>query len=305
MVLNWIPTSSAYFKKPPQAVAETSYGVPPASPTFTVFGQTQQIAPAPTIDLEEIRTLGNADPIANRKLREMHSFSLQYKPFDTKYMKYGVNLANPQSPAGTNAESLTVVWSQLLNNTELYTIATGVKTDTISIEISKAGGVNVTQNFRCFAIYSYKTDASIAGITTPTYVTASPGTVPWSSLQGGIGPLKIEGVVWPTDRFKLDVNQNLRDVDPNGSQSIEYLAATIRSATADFDTWLKDATLLNNFMAGDKVDIEYTMLTDPTTPLKIVANDASFTDRGVTHDAASPDFNREALTARLLTVSLN
>ena len=305
MPISFTPTAPWMFVKPPQIVEETSFGVPPAAPVFKIMGSITGISPNIGITKEVIRSVGKRDATTQSKMMEVFSGAFKYRPFDSDFMKVGVNLPNDSTPAGTNAASYTVLWSQLINGVENYFIFLGVKTDKISVEVSKDGGVQVGQDMRWYKSILYKTDASTAGITTPTYVSETPDTQPWSSLTGGNAPFSIEGQVWPVDRFKLDVNQNLFAISPNGSSSVEYLGPGIREISCDFDTWNHNDVLLNYLMELELIDMEYILKYDATTPTKINLTNVGFDSRSWNFDGNAKDAQREGITATPNQVTLS
>ncbi|MDN5846515.1 MAG: hypothetical protein L0H53_09610 [Candidatus Nitrosocosmicus sp.] len=296
MAINFLPTGSWRFIKPPQFIEESSFGVPPEAPTFSLLGNLTGISPNIGIQKEVIRNIGQRDPTTQTKLMEMFSGAFRYRPFDKSMMGYGINLANEASPAGTNAASVTVAWSLEINGTEKYFAFTGMKTNNISVEVSKDGGVTIGQDFRWKDSWMFKDDLTEAGINTPTWITSFPNTAPWTSLAGGVDPFTIEAVVWPTDRIKFDVNQNLDAISPNGSQSLEYLGATIRETSVDFDLWLKGSEMHDYLMSLQLIDASYTLFADPTTPVTI-----SITDMGL--DSQSMNFEGNANTFQRLGVA--
>lgn len=297
MPISFIPTAPWLFKKPPQIVEETSFGVTPAAPVFTLMGSITGISPNIGITKEVVRSVGKRDANTQVKMMEVFSGAFKYRPFDATFMKVGVNLPNDAVPAGTNAASYTILWSQDINGTEKYFILQGCKTDKISIEISKDGGVVVGQDLRWYKTWSYQANATAAGITTPTYVTEVPNTQPWSSLTGGAAPFTIEATEWPVDRFKIDVNQNLFSISPNGSSSVEYLGAGIREISVDFDTWNYNSTLLDYLMNLTLVDMEYVIKYDATTPTTLTLTDVGFDSRSSNFEGTAKDAQREGITA--------
>lgn len=308
MVLNFVPTGHWKFLKPPQYIEETTYNTPPAAPTFKLVGFLSSITPNATITKDTVRVVGARDPVSQPKMTEVYSLSLKWRPTNTGKMdfaKYGTNLANDTTPAGTNAASVSIAWSCTVNNTEKYFIATGAKTDSISIEVTKDGGVNITQELKCKQIRQHLTDLTTAGITTPTYITSFPVEDPWSSIDGGTTPFSIEGTEWKTDRFKLDVSQNLAEVAPNGTTSLEYLHPTEREASVDFDTWLKDSVLLDFLMAGTKLDMIYTFKSALTPPVKVDVTDCVFGGRDVTFEGGNREFTREAASGNPMSLAVS
>lgn len=308
MVLNFVPSGQWLFKKFPQYIEETTYNTPPASPTFKSVGQIQSITPNSSITKENVRVVGNRDLVSQPKMTEVYSLSLKYRPYNTAKMdfaKYGVNLANDTTPAGTNAASVAIAWSLNVNNVEKYFIATGCKTDSISIEISKDGGVNVTQELKCKQIRQFLTDLSSAGIITPTYLTTYPAEDPWNSIDGGISPFTIEGTEFKVDRFKLDVNQNLAELAPNGTTSLEYLNPSEREVSFEFDSWMQSSVLVDYFMAGTRLDMTYTIKSALTPPVKIDITDGVFGGRDFSLEGGQRDFIREGMSGDGMSVALS
>lgn len=307
MVLGFTPTGHWLFKKPPQYVEETSFNVPPASPTFKLVGDPVGTTPVASITKEIVRVLGNRDPVSQPKQTEAYSITIKYRPFNSTkfdFAKYGVNLANETTPAGTNAASVAIAWSLPIDGVEKFFIATGCKTNTIEIEVTKDGGVTISQELIAKQIRQHLTDLTTAGITTPTYVTTYPVEDPWASFDGGTAPFTIEATEWKVDRFKLTVNQNLANVAPNGTQSIEYLAATEREATFEFDTWLKSSVILDYLMAGTKLDMVYTFKSGLTPPNTATITDGVLSDRQTTFEGGNREFTRETATGDCMSVVL-
>lgn len=304
MPINFIPTAPWLFLKPPQYVEETTFGTPPSNPVFKLMGSITGISPNIGITKEVVRSVGRRDPTTQTKMMEVFSGAFKYRPFDVDFAKYGINLPNESAPTGTNAASVTIAWSQYINGTENYFILNGVKTDKISLEIAKDSGVVIGQDLKWYKSQMYKTSLVGTGITSPTWINSIPNTQPWSSLTGGANPFTIEGTVWPVDRLKIDVNQNLYAISPNGSSSVEFLGAGIREISVDFDTWNYNAVLFNYLMNLDLVDMAYTVKYDATNPVVLNMTDAGFDSRTVNFEGTAKDAQREGITATVNSATL-
>jgi hypothetical protein len=304
MPIPFTPTASWLFKKPPQFVEEATFGVTPASPTFQIMGSITDISPNIGITKEVVRSVGRRDANTQTKMMEVFTGAFKYRPFDTTFMKYGVNLPNDDTPAGTNAASVSIIWSQLINGTEKYFALQGCKTDKISIEVSKDGGVVVGQDLKWYKTSAFLADLTTLGVTTPTFVANTPSTQPWSSLTGGTDPFTIESTVWPVDRFKLDVNQNLFMISPNGSLSAEFIGAGNRDISVDFDTWLYNRTLYDDLMNLTLVDAVYTLNAGITPHSTITLTDIGFDSRSMSFSGNSKEPQREGIQGTPLSVAL-
>lgn len=306
MPISFTPTAAWSVLKPPQYVEETSFGVTPSSPVFKIVGSLTGLSPAIGITKDVVRSVGRRDPNTQVKMMEgPFSGAIKYRPFDSSFMKYGVNLPDDSSPAGTNAASVTLMWSQLINGTEKYFAFQGVKTDKISIEVSKDGGVQVGQDLKWYKTYAYLSDLTTLGITTPTYVSTTPSTQPWSSLTGGTNPFTIESAPILVDRFKIDVNQNLYMISPNGSSSVDYWGAGIREISIDFDTYHYNNTLYDYLMNLQLVSAQYTLNNDVTTPSVLTLTNVGFDSRNIDFDGSSKTEQREGIQATPNSVTLS
>jgi hypothetical protein len=304
MPIDFIPAAPWLFKLPPQYVEEDDFGVTPDNAHFKLMGSIQGISPNIGITKEVIRTVGRRDPSTQTKMMSVFTGAFKYRPFDMDFAKYGVNLPNDSVPAGTNAASVSVLWSQLINGVENFFCLKGVKTDKISLEVSKDGGIQIGQDVKWYDTKAYQTSLAAAGVATPVTINSTPNTAPWSSLTGGRNPFTIEGVVWDVDRLKIDVNQNLFAISPNGSDSVEYLGAGNREISVDFDTWNKNHVLFDYLMNLDLIDMEYVLKYDATTPVTLAFTDVGFDSRTSNFDASAKDAQRESITATANSVVL-
>lgn len=245
----YVPTGSWEYIKQPQFVEEVTYGtLPLANTTFTSCGLITEVTREFTIENEQYRILGNRDIQTQIKLGEQHTFSFKYRPTtaSTALMKYGIELPNA---TGTNAKSISILVSKRIDGVEKYKIFTGVKTASITIEITRASGVNITQNFKCKNITEWGSVPVFTGTT--TYAT-TPTDDPWTGISSGSNPLTIEGANYDTPRFSITVDQGLQELKPNGELTLKYLYATNRTITVDFDTWINNsvASVLNTAQAS-------------------------------------------------------
>ena len=307
MVYAYTPTGSWLFKKPPQFVVETTPGVPPASPTFQLIGNVTDLNPQPIVGKAADQGLGSRDLISQTgPLTEKYTAALRWKPqTQANFAKYGINLANEASPAGNNAESVTIAWSTLVNGVEKYFALIGVKTDKISLEVTKDGGVTIGQDIKALDMVYEENNLTSIGITTPTYVNSVPSTSTWTSRSGGLNPMTVEGVAREVRRFKIDVNQNVAELDLNGPAEVQYLQASHRNIVIDFETPYRNKQFYDAFLNQTQLDGEYVLYNGVSPFIKIAWTDAQVDNRVQGEQGSSNAFNFETVTATPISCVLS
>lgn len=298
MVYAYTPTGSWLFKKPPQFVVETTPGVPPASPAFQIIGNVTDLNPQPIVGKTQDQGLGSRDLISQSgALTEKYTAALRWKPqTQLNFAKYGINLANEASPVGNNAESVTIAWSTLVNGIEKYFALVGVKTDKISLEVTKDGGVTVGQDIKALDMVYEESNLTSIGITTPTYVNSVPNTSTMTSRSGGLNPMTVEGVAREVRRFKIDVNQNVAELDLNGPAEVQYLQASHRNIVIDFETPYRNKQFYDAFINQTQLDMEYIIYNAVSPPIKIAITDGQIDNRVQGEQGSSNAFNFETVT---------
>lgn len=241
--------------------------------------------------------MGNRDIYSQVKLGEQYSFTLKYRPEATTLMKYGTEL--PAS-TGTNEKSISILVSKKVDNVEKYRIYKGVKTSSITVEITRTGGINVTQNMKCKTITDWGTAPSFTG--TVTYA-AAPTADPVTGISSGSNPLTIDGANYDTPRFSFTVDQGLQELKPNGELTLKYLFATNRTVTVDFDTFIKDIVLQTAQASYTAQSATYVLATSPSIT-------ATFTsvkfDTGTESDTAgSTDFSMSKFSGSAKTIAIS
>lgn len=287
-------------------MAESTPGVPPAIAAFAVIGNITDLNPQPIVGHAVDQGLGSRDPISmSGALTEKYTAALRWKPQTTlNFAKYGVNLADESSPVGNNAESVTIAWSTLVDGVEKYFALVGCRTDKISLEVTKDGGVMIGQDLKCLDFIYAADDLTGIGITTPTYVNSVPSTPTMTSRSGGLTPMTINGVAREVRRFKLDVNQNVAELDLNGPAEVQYLQASHRTSTCEFETPFRDKTLYDAFLNQDQLDIEYIIYNAVSPPIKVTVTDAQISNRVQGEQGSSNAFNFETVTLDNISCSL-
>jgi len=255
----YIPTGEYYIRKILQYVEETTFATTPTSPTFLPAGVVADVTTTVTIPETVYRQQGSRDPYRDVKFGEAYELQCKYMPVDSTMMKYGVNLA---AGTGTVGKSLSLLMSQDINSTENYVLIQGARTNTIDIEITEGGPIMVTQTFKAKNI---TTPSTSHGLTTPTFASTI-NTAPWSNVNGGSQPFKINSVGYDLSRFKMAVSTGLDTVQPIGETLTKFIEPTLRTITVDFDMYVQDTVTLADTKSLTARSAVYTLdTTAPTT----------------------------------------
>jgi hypothetical protein len=285
--------------KIPQYVEEASIGVPPASPVFKAVGNLTTLAVSRTAQALDSRWVGSRDLQNEILLGVEHGIDLTYIPADVTFMKYGTELP---VGTGTSATSLAIIESVYLDGVEKYIEFLGCLCDKISVKISRAAGISVTQSFFPKIAVDYAASLQ-APITTPTYATV-PSVEPWTGISSGADPLTWNSVSYPIKEFNFDVNQNVIKLETNGTTSFEYAAPGNRDISFSFSTWNKDGVLLGDMTALTDRTMVYTMAVVAGTTYLATFNNATIRDYKWTQAAGTNDFVMEAWTGKARGVTL-
>lgn len=252
--MSFARTFTGLIQKRLQYIEEATYGVTPsASPVFVSAGKIKRFSFNIDAQITRYRTAGLRKVSDFLNTGEMTSFEIEYQPFNTTLMKYGIN-----DPAGTGTieKSLSFLYSKLLNGVEHYFLIKGAKTDQITVEVTKEA-VTVTQSFLAKEAITPITTAN-AGLTTPTFA-AVPTGIPWVGRSGGANAFVYDGTAWYTPRLSCEVAWNLDPGQPIGDTYIRFLDPTNKDCNVDFDVWQKDTTFIAALKTEDRVDIAYTL----------------------------------------------
>ena len=299
-MVEYYPTGAWEYIKQPQFVEEVVYGtLPLANTTFTSCGLITEVTREFTIENEQYRILGSRDIHSQIKLGEQHTFSFKYRPVDMTLAKYGTSLP---AGTGTNAKSISIFVSKLIDNVEKFKVFTGVKTASITVEITRASGVNVTQNFKCKNISEWGNVPTFTGTTTYAVL---PSDDPWTGISSGTDPLTIDTVPYDTPRFSVTVDQGLQELKPNGQLTLKYLYATNRAITVDFDTWIHN-TVLNAAQAAYTAQAAEYVLENDTVDTKLVFTSLKFDSASEGDTAGGAEFTMAKFsgTAKTMTISV-
>ena len=262
--MSYIPTGAYYVIKRPQYVEESTFGTTPTSPTFLSVGSMQDMAASADIPNVKYRQLGSRDLYQVIKTGELYGIVFKYQPFNSNFMKYGTEYSN-LAATGNIAKSLSLVWSQNINNVENFYLGSGFRTERIDIDVTETA-VMVTQTMIGKNIAT--PSSTYPGTGTPTYAAADVGT-PWTGLTGGSLPLTINSNNFDVTRFRVSVTQNLDKVKPNGETVIKFLEPTNRDIAVDMDMVVQNTTTLADVKTLTARTASYTLNSATSTQISL------------------------------------
>jgi hypothetical protein len=304
------PTASPDFIKWPQFTEELNegtlpLGTVPAPTVFKTMGYTQTIGKEASAENDQFYVLGSYDVGAQVKLGEDYTFSVTYRPQDTRMMRYGTELPNftvppdptMAAPNGTNGVSISILVSKLIDGVEKYRIYTGVRTASISVSITRDAGVVVTHNFRCRDISEWSISPVFLGV--PVFA-ANPTGDPWSANTSGADPFTIGATVRDTNSIVVNVDQGLGDYRPNGSMSLKFLKPLKRSITFEGNTPLYNTVIEGYWKNYTALAFTYTL----APSIIITGTSAKIDSYTNTDEAGGTDINIEEFSGTMKTVTL-
>lgn len=294
--MSYVPTGEYYIRKILQYAEETTFATTPASPTFLPAGVVSDVTSTTTIPETVYRQLGSRDPYKDVKFGEAYELQAKYMPVDSTMMKYGVNLA---AGTGTVGKSLSLLMSQDINTTENYVLIQGARSNSIDIEITEGGPIMVTQTFKAKNI---TTPSATHGLTTPTFA-GTISTQPWSNVNGGSQPFKINSLGYDLSRFKMTVGTGLDTVQPIGETLTKFIEPTLRTIAIDFDMYVQDTVTLSDVKTLTARSAVYTL--DTTAPTTLTMTNLQLNKASSVDSATSANIKKISFSGQCTSVVLN
>lgn len=117
--------------------------------------------------------------------------------------------------------------------------------------------------------------------------------------------MTVEGVAREVRRFKIDVNQNVAELDLNGPAEVQYLQASHRNIVIDFETPYRNKQFYDAFLNQTQLDGEYVLYNGVSPFIKIAWTDAQVDNRVQGEQGSSNAFNFETVTATPISCVLS
>jgi hypothetical protein len=218
-------------------VEENSYGITPASPSYSQIGYNALVNINAPTNLTPLLQPGSEDPqvLQERRIDE-YNIDVQYRPYDTVFAKYGVNAQGGGS--GTIDKSLSLAMSILLGGgpTETFIQALGCRIDNIRIGGKAGGPITVKAKIACRNIPVPSTTI-LAG----TFA-ANPSTVPIQFKDGGAQPVSIGGTQYNINSINIQADRGLDRIPQPGTNIAQIILPTTRKITGTVGiVWLTTA----------------------------------------------------------------
>lgn len=269
MPADYVPEIPADFVQVPQFVEEITLGTTPtASPIFKEIGKIFRWNITHDTTNRKFRVLGSEDLLTAVKTGEAFAIQCSFHMFAnalTKdFIKYLINARG--GGAGSIDKTLSILWSHKVNAVEQYEIASMVRPNTGSIEVTP-DEVTVDMSLIAAAISAPST---VHGLTTPTFITPNTSN-PLVGTDSGANPFTHNTLNYDTPRFRMEFGRSLHAIRVNGKLNIIDNPATKREISGSFDVIRKNNVLKADAKSLAKRSAAYTLLASP-------AISVSFTD---------------------------
>lgn len=271
-------TAVQQFVKLPQFVVETTQGTTPtASPSFTTCGSCTSLEVRKLDEITEIGQVGQEDLLDLAQGRFTYNATINLQFAATTLLKRWVNAANFVTPAGTISDSLSILYSQLLNGaTENFFLLKGCRPKRITLTSDIGQPLKAVAEVESMNISKPITTAN-AGLTTPTFA-SNPSGAQWTWLSGGTTPIKWGGIALNAKSVSCTIERNTAPVHILGSGSpaatlpharrisgsftVAYTASEATTLETDFDSnttrtlqWQLESSVTNNALFIDGCEI--------------------------------------------------
>lgn len=250
---NFIPAGPQERNKQIQWYEQTgfrNYG--PADPVFANVGVVSSVTPTLNIARKVTRVVGSRNKYSERKLMQEGTVQMTYELLNTIMPRYGI--LNPVG-TGTIAKPLSFLESALINGTQAYRLYRDCVTETISFALER--DFVVTQNFYTSNITSWMNGTALSsalGVAGTTAIDFAPTLTgePWNHLDHEVtppntgSPLTVSGDTFLYNSLNIEVNNNLRKLNPGGYDQTKFISVGNLVITGTFNTWLAEGAVMEN-----------------------------------------------------------
>ncbi len=273
------------------------YAASITDPTFIAVGKVTDLNLQPDVQHNDTDVLGNEDIIDSVKTGEAYTFTFTFEMTDTDLIKYAYEASG--GTTGSIDESLTFMFSELLDGTENFTAMYGCRATSCTCSLERGVWI-ANMTFICKEItipnstspWDGETPVHASEVSAPSLKHSGAGTDPFAWNAGAI----------PEGRFSTTVTRGMAIQVVNGTDKLLYCKASTRRVEFTVDAFIKSNTLETDWLAKTKRAALYSISASPN-------DEFSFTDCVITSfnrqkTASNADAFKESITARAESVTI-
>jgi hypothetical protein len=270
----------------------------PSDPTFSNVGVVSSVTPTLNIQHKVTRIVGDRKKYSDRKLMQEGTVEMVYELLNTVVPRYGI--LDPAG-SGTVQKPLSFLESALIDGAQRYRLYRDAVTETISFALER--DFIITQNFYVSDVTSWmdiaglRTALNIPGTETPNFAPALSGE-PWNHLDHEVvppntgSPCTITGDTFLYNTLNIELNNNLRKLNPGGYDQTKFISAGNKVITGTFNTWLAEGTVMENHTRNfDTNTITLKVKENTSNDVLLTLTGVKFSSFSDTIDAGSNDYS--------------
>lgn len=275
------------------------YDYGPADPQFKNVGVVQSATPTLNISHKETRVVGSRHLYSDRKLMKEGTVEIVYELLDTIMPQYGIMDPDPDVNTETVEHPISFLEAAYINGLEKYRFYRDCITETISFALAQ--DFVVTQNFYASNITNWLTPAQLVtelGVGGTSDIDFAPALTgePWNHLDSQINntgsPVDVNGDIFLFQSLNVEVNNNLRKLNPGGWDQTKYIAAGNKVISGSFSTWLGDGVIMEDHVRNfDATTITLKIKENTNDDVFLVLNNVKFNSMSDSVDAGANEFS--------------
>jgi|SRR6187401_125975 len=282
-----------------QSLEETTKGTVVANGTWKNIGIASKLTEGIPMRHEEVPLLGIEDIYDDQKLEEHNMITLNWLLIDTRFLRYFTQ------PAGGGAGSIdkgnTILWSRRIDNVANTKIYYGCVADRCTINLDKR--VTVTGVMKAMSSSDWLTQAATdTAIGASSVYAPALTTSPWTHLTSGSAtPFLYNAAARDIEKGTIEITRNALEVMPLGVAPPRTIRSGFRRIAFNFDTWVKDSSLIGDVKGMTARTITMQLF---TTPILITLGSCKFNSYSTDTDAGTGDIFKESLVGVAKTIDV-
>lgn len=267
------------------------------NPTFIAVGKVTDINLQPDIQHNDTDVLGNEDLIDAVKTGELYAFQITYEMINTTLIDFGISASG--GGTGSIDESLTFMFSELLDGVEHFTAMYGARPTSTTISLERNVWV-ASITYICKEITQPNSTSPWDG-ETPVHASET-STATMSHSGAGADPFTWNSITYPEGRFSCTVTRGMAIQMVNGTDKIIYCKASTRRIDFTVDVFIKTNIIEADWLAKTSRAAGYSISTSPDDDLAFVG--CIITSHSRQKTATNADAFKESITVRAESVSI-